>query len=353
MTGVARVDLSENAALSDAAAKSLCDALRQDATLEFLGMRGCDLDEKAAARFARAMRDHPRLDVVDLRGAKPRDAAADPEPRAAPLGILRVAAETLASSSETNAEARDAEGECASEVAVEGRKKEVFMDMRDVAPRPAAPKDVDVARGSAKHARPSSARPSSARSASTVSRIEGRRGWSPASGAVPPKWGEIGTHTAAGKAAVGFLPPSPFRGGAPAAASARPRRARPASAGPWTAPKLARSKADAVLATRSENAGARRDGGEAPAKKDLGAASAKAAAKVSEEKAIVRQLTRALRALEGEVAGAAPEELRRRVAAAERASAEAEDRDGAPSAPSERALAKVRRDLEALRRMCH
>ncbi len=357
VTGVARVDLSENAALSDASAKSLCDALRQDATLEFLGVRGCDLDEKAAARFARAMRDHPRLDVVDLRGAKPRDAAADPEPRAAPLGILRVAAETLASSSETNAEARDAEGECASEVAVEGRKKEVFMDMRDAAPRPAAPKDVDVARGSAKHARPSSARPSSARSASTASRIEGRRGWSPASGAVPPKWGEIGTHTAAGKAAVGFLPPSPFRGGAPAAASARPRRARPASAGPWTAPKLARSKADAVLATRSENAGARRDGGEAPAKKDRGAAASAAAkakaAKVSEEKAIVRQLTRALRALEGEVAGAAPEELRRRVAAAERASAEAEDRDGAPSAPSERALAKVRRDLEALRRMCH
>ena len=26
------------------------------------------VDEKAAARFARAMRDHPRLDVVDLRG---------------------------------------------------------------------------------------------------------------------------------------------------------------------------------------------------------------------------------------------------------------------------------------------
>ena len=67
VTGVARVDLSENAALSDASAKSLCDALRQDATLEFLGMRGCDLDEKAVARFARAMRDHPRLDVADLR----------------------------------------------------------------------------------------------------------------------------------------------------------------------------------------------------------------------------------------------------------------------------------------------
>ena len=118
------MDLSENAALSDAAAKSLCDALRQDATLEFLGTARPRPGREGGGEVREGdKRDHPRPDV-DLRGAKPRDAAAGSGTARGAARDLRVAAETLASSSETNAEARDAEGDMrGSEVAVEGRKK--------------------------------------------------------------------------------------------------------------------------------------------------------------------------------------------------------------------------------------
>lgn len=323
--GLTKLDLSYND-LTVVTVRAVCESLRQDDRLETLVMKGNILGEDSAAKLGHAMREHPTLASIELQASKSEGAN---------LGILRVVPGSAAA-----AAAESSTGEC--EDGAAAVKRQVFMDMDcpPTTPRSRAKADAERAairaEAAARAKAKSRSRPSSARASSgTQAKLSGawgepRRGWSPASNAVPPKWGDIGSHTAAARPASA-LPRSPF------AKAARPSsvRARRDSrrSDPWTAPKLGRSKAEAVLATSTNTAATRKE--------------------ESTEKMLVNQLTKALRALEDRVAGMSADELRRHVAMAARAADTASKLTETDGRASSRMIAKVREDLRALDEMCH
>ena len=318
--GLTKLDLSYNR-LAVVAVRAICESLRQDDRLETLVMKNNHMNEDCAAKLGRAMREHPTLASIELQAS---------EAEGANLGILRVVPGS------DDAEEKSATGE--DEDGAKAVERRVFMDMDcpPTTPRSRAKADTERAatraEAAARAKAESRSRPSSARAAGTRAKpsgawAESRRGWSPASNAVPPKWDDIGSHTAAARPASA-LPRSPFAKAArPASVKRDARRSEP-----WTAPKLGRSKAEAVLATKTNTVATRE--------------------KASTEKMLVNQLTKALRALEDRVAGMSADELRRHVAMAARAADTASTLTETDGRASSRMIAKVREDLRALEEMC-
>ena len=162
-------------------------------------MKNNHMNEDCAAKLGRAMREHPAARVDRKLQAS--------EAEGANLGILRVVPGS------DDAEEKSATGE--DEDGAKAVERRVFMDMDcpPTTPRSRAKADTERAatraEAAARAKAESRSRPSSARAAGTRAKLSGtwggsRRGWSPASNAVPPKWDDIGSHTAAARPAKRF-----------------------------------------------------------------------------------------------------------------------------------------------------
>ena len=326
--GLARLELSYNR-IGPATVEAMCAALRQDVELRALGMRACLVSDADAARLGKAMREHPKLELVALGQSRVAGAR---------LGALRVdVVGVVDGENDSRPPAKEA-GEPG--VGSPRRRRDVFMDMEWRPDTPRADAEArrraaerraarDAAKRSENAARPATARPATARERSRLE-METRRGWSPASGATASKWHAMGTHTSAARP-HSALPKSPFAprtnvdaeaegrkkkgggvggGGGGGGGPSLRRAAAEAAGSPWTRPELGRAKASAVL---GGSGGSRL---RAPTAVPAGASS---------EKMLVRSLTKALRSLARADAAADPEALRRRVAAAARAAKTLED----------------------------
>ena len=366
--GLARLELSYNR-IGPATVEAMCAALRQDVELRALGMRACLVSDADAARLGKAMREHPKLELVALGQSRVAGAR---------LGALRVDVVGVVDGKKPSPPAKEA-GEPG--LGSPRRRRDVFMDMEWRPDTPRADAEArrraaerraarDAAKRSENAARPATARPATARERSRLE-METRRGWSPASGATASKWHAMGTHTSAARPQKNSaLPKSPFAprtnvdsneaegrpktrdargGGGVGGGEPSLRRAAAEAAGsPWTRPELGRSKASLVLAGSGGSGGSHL---RAPTAVPAGASS---------EKMLVRSLTKELRSLARVPDAAAdPEALRRRVAAAARAAqtladareladgtSRGEDDGGTKSA---RMMARVRADMRALR----
>ena len=345
--GLTSLNLSYNN-LSTETIKSIAAGLRQDTKLASLRLKGNKISEEAAGMLGQAMKEHPKLASIELEMSTVSNVD---------LGTLRVVP-----GSEVSFDHPEMQGETIV-------KKDVFMDM-DV--RPDTPRGARLAEAKAaaaaiaagvttkKKRRPASAAPpaiGTLTASGMAGWYEGKRGWSPASAAPPPKWKAMGEHATAARVPTSIGDNLEFAAGVGASALGRKERASAAFARPMSAPAGGKKKRTVVKKKASlpppplgSTLGAMQKS-PGDARRDAVLATRTNAMAPKDEKALVHQLTRALNTLEDRISTMNADELREQVSAAARAAATASKLSTMQGRANKKLTAKVTEDLAALEKI--